>query len=53
MVKMALNAKERSYAEWAALLSEADPRFAIKSVVAPPQSVHSVIEVVWDGARAS
>lgn len=52
MVKMALNAKERTRAEWLDLLSAADSRFAIKSIVTPPQSIHSVIEVVWDGNQS-
>ena len=51
MVKMALNAKERTHAEWLALLSTADSRFEVKSIVTTPQSVHSIIEVVWSGTK--
>ncbi|KAI1413416.1 S-adenosyl-L-methionine-dependent methyltransferase [Hypoxylon sp. FL1857] len=49
-VKMGLNAKERTKEDWLALLSTADGRFEIKSIITPPQSVHSIIEVVWNGA---
>ncbi|KAI5862348.1 S-adenosyl-L-methionine-dependent methyltransferase [Durotheca rogersii] len=48
-VKMGLNAKERTREDWTALLSAADERFEIKSIVTPPQSVHSILEVVWRG----
>lgn len=51
MVKMALGAKERTQAEWLDLLSAADSRFEIKSIVTPPQSVHSVIEVGWNESQ--
>ncbi|KAI0832155.1 S-adenosyl-L-methionine-dependent methyltransferase [Hypoxylon sp. FL0890] len=48
-VKMGLNAKERTKEDWTALLSTADERFEIRSVITPPQSVHSILEVVWKG----
>ncbi|OTA55081.1 S-adenosyl-L-methionine-dependent methyltransferase [Hypoxylon sp. EC38] len=48
-VKMGLNAKERTKEDWMALLSAADERFEIKSIITPPQSVHSIIEVTWKG----
>ncbi|OTA83399.1 hypothetical protein M434DRAFT_378393 [Hypoxylon sp. CO27-5] len=48
-VKMGLNAKERTKEDWTALLSTADKRFEIKSIISPPQSVHSVLEIVWNG----
>ncbi|KUI73939.1 Sterigmatocystin 8-O-methyltransferase [Cytospora mali] len=48
-VKMAMNAKERTREEWAELLSTADQRFHIESIVTPRQAVHSVIEVTWRG----
>ncbi|ROV92194.1 hypothetical protein VMCG_09278 [Cytospora schulzeri] len=48
-VKMAMNAKERTREEWEELLSTADQRFQIESIVMPKQSVHSVIEVLWRG----
>ncbi|KAI1139191.1 S-adenosyl-L-methionine-dependent methyltransferase [Hypoxylon sp. FL0543] len=49
-VKMGLNAKERTKEDWMALLSTADERFEITSIVTPPQSVHSILEVVWKGS---
>ncbi|KAI1735296.1 S-adenosyl-L-methionine-dependent methyltransferase [Xylaria scruposa] len=51
MVKMGLNAKERTRDEWAALLSNADIRFKIDSVITPPCSVHSIIRVIWEGTE--
>ncbi|RYP10033.1 hypothetical protein DL765_008232 [Monosporascus sp. GIB2] len=49
MVKMGLNAKERTRGEWEVLLKSADARFRIESIITPPYSVHSIIEVVWQG----
>ncbi|KAI1335233.1 S-adenosyl-L-methionine-dependent methyltransferase [Xylariaceae sp. FL0016] len=48
MMQLAGNAKERSAADWTALLAEADTRFQIKSIVTPPHSALSIIEVVWE-----
>ncbi|GAP85193.1 putative S-adenosyl-L-methionine-dependent methyltransferase [Rosellinia necatrix] len=49
MVKMGLNAKERTEEEWKSLLAGADKRFKIQSIVSPPCAIHSVIEVTWQG----
>ncbi|RYP52211.1 hypothetical protein DL770_011021 [Monosporascus sp. CRB-9-2] len=49
MVKMALNARERTRKEWEALLAAADSGFVIESVVSPSHSAHSIIEIVWKG----
>ncbi|KAI1178068.1 S-adenosyl-L-methionine-dependent methyltransferase [Nemania sp. FL0916] len=49
MVKMGLNAKERTEDEWNLLLTTADERFKIQSITTPPRAVHSIIEVVWQG----
>ena len=49
MVKMSLNAKERTREDWVALLTEADAHFKIASIVSPPHCVHSIIEVTWNG----
>ncbi|XDG05314.1 hypothetical protein ABKA04_004929 [Annulohypoxylon sp. FPYF3050] len=47
IVKMGLNSKERTREEWSELLSRADKRFNIESIISPPYSVYSIIEVVW------
>ncbi|KAK8040179.1 hypothetical protein PG993_008590 [Apiospora rasikravindrae] len=52
MVKMSMNARERTREEWYHLFAEADPRFHIQSIISPPLAVHSIIEVVWQGAGA-
>lgn len=49
MVKMGLNAKERTEDEWNLLLASADDRFKIQCITSPPCAVHSIIEVVWQG----
>ncbi|KAI0886388.1 S-adenosyl-L-methionine-dependent methyltransferase [Annulohypoxylon maeteangense] len=49
MVKMALNAKERTKREWEELLLAADEGFRIASIVSPANSAHSIIEIVWEG----
>ncbi|KAF2972751.1 hypothetical protein GQX73_g788 [Xylaria multiplex] len=49
MVKMGLNAKERTEDEWRQLLASADERFKIQSIICPPCAVHSIIEIVWKG----
>ncbi|KAK8062515.1 hypothetical protein PG997_014612 [Apiospora hydei] len=48
MVKMGVNAQERTTQEWANLLSEANRGYKINSIVSPQSSVHSIIEVVWE-----
>lgn len=53
MVKMGLNSRERTREEWSELLSRADKRFKIESIISPPYSVHSIIEVVWQDSSAS
>lgn len=46
---MGMNSAERTKEDWIALLSTADERFVIQSIVMLPQSVYSIIEVVWQG----
>jgi hypothetical protein len=48
-VKMGLNAKERTRQDWENLLANADPRFELESIITPPQSVLSIIQVIWGG----
>ncbi|EQK98076.1 hypothetical protein G6O67_007694 [Ophiocordyceps sinensis] len=43
------NGRERSVAEWKALLAEADPRFVLKTVTEPEGSAMAIFEVIFDG----
>jgi hypothetical protein len=43
------NSRERTTAEWKALIAEADPRFVVKSIIEPKGSALGVLEVVWEG----
>lgn len=43
------NARERSVAEWKALITEADARFQLKQVIQPKGSALAIMEVRWDG----
>lgn len=42
------NSRDRSAAEWKALLQEADSRFVLKSVAEPKGSALGILEVVWE-----
>jgi hypothetical protein len=42
------NSKERSMEEWTQLVTKADPRFRLKSVVQLPPSSLAMLEVVWE-----
>ena len=46
-MKAMFNGKERSRKEWEVLLSEADPRFEIVSMVQLPSSPLALFEVTW------
>ncbi|KAI0533798.1 sterigmatocystin 8-O-methyltransferase [Xylaria digitata] len=48
MMGVFLNARERTYGEWKALLSDADPRFMLKEVIQPQESGLALIDVRWD-----
>jgi hypothetical protein len=41
------NARERTVAEWKLLLTEADSRFVVQSVIEPRGSALGILEVVW------
>lgn len=43
------NAKERDWDDWIEVFKEADPRFELKSVKAPPKSALAMITVEWKG----
>ncbi|KAI1321704.1 S-adenosyl-L-methionine-dependent methyltransferase [Xylariaceae sp. FL0255] len=42
------NARERTVAEWQAVIAEADARFRFKQVVQPKGSALAIMEVLWD-----
>ncbi|KAK4455245.1 S-adenosyl-L-methionine-dependent methyltransferase [Podospora aff. communis PSN243] len=42
------NGKERTVAEWKALLAEADKRFVLKGVTEPKGSALGILEVIWE-----
>jgi hypothetical protein len=46
---MGSNALERTEEDWVKLFFMADERFKVRSITTPPQSVLSLIEVVWQG----
>ncbi|RYO80891.1 hypothetical protein DL766_010442 [Monosporascus sp. MC13-8B] len=48
MAMMAANAKERSREEWTELVATADKRFEIVSIISPPHSKLSTIEIVCE-----
>ncbi|KAI1323637.1 S-adenosyl-L-methionine-dependent methyltransferase [Xylariaceae sp. FL0255] len=48
-MQVCANAKERSREDWARVLTEADERFEIISIVTPRHSALSLIEVLWNG----
>ncbi|GAP85342.2 putative sterigmatocystin 8-O-methyltransferase [Rosellinia necatrix] len=48
MMGSLLNARERTHAEWRALLGDADARFNLKEVIEPHESSLAVIDVRWD-----
>lgn len=49
MVKMALNARERTREEWEDLLAAADKGFKLESIISPPYSALSIIQIIWMG----
>ena len=46
---MLLGSRERDIGMWRALFEETDPRFKFLGAKKLPDSVHSIIEVVWEG----
>ncbi|KAI0179266.1 S-adenosyl-L-methionine-dependent methyltransferase [Hypoxylon sp. FL1284] len=51
LVKLGLNAKERTLEEWTAIVAKADARFEVTSVVSPSHSMYSTIEITWGGGN--
>ncbi|KAI3324566.1 sterigmatocystin 8-O-methyltransferase [Xylariaceae sp. AK1471] len=49
MMGVLLNARERTYGEWKALLAEADHGFILKEVIEPQESALALIDVRWNG----
>ena len=40
---------ERTEEEWKAILHKANPNFLMKSSRLPPNDMHHIVEVVWNG----
>ncbi|KAK0716586.1 S-adenosyl-L-methionine-dependent methyltransferase [Apiosordaria backusii] len=49
IMAVSFNSRERTVAEWKALLTEADPRFAVKTVTEPKGSALGILVVEWAG----
>lgn len=50
-MQLCANAKERTRDDWAELLARANSHFKLSSVVTPPHSALSILEVMWTGAE--
>ncbi|KAI1128687.1 sterigmatocystin 8-O-methyltransferase [Nemania abortiva] len=53
MMGVLLNARERTYGEWKALLANADPRFMLKEVIDRQESSLAVIDVRWNDPQSN
>ncbi|KAJ2990847.1 hypothetical protein NUW58_g2757 [Xylaria curta] len=52
MMGVLLNARERTFGEWKALLTHADPRFILKEVIEPQNSYLALIDIRWNDPQS-